>query len=91
MAGLLSTQYNSTLSKFKLLRNNPALSVLTSTRRKYSSKDGAGIEYLHKSVVPTMHYQKSLPRYENGIQSHTIYKSRHIIHFAVLWYYIFGV
>lgn len=62
MAGLLSTRYNSTLSKFKLLRNNPALSVLTSTRRKYSSKDGAGIEYLHKSVVPTMHYQKSLPR-----------------------------
>lgn len=62
MASLLSTQYNSTLSKFKVLRNNPALSVLTSTRRKYSSKDGAGIEYLHKSVVPTMHYQKSLPR-----------------------------
>uniref|UniRef100_A0A8C2G4N1 Carnitine O-palmitoyltransferase 2, mitochondrial n=1 Tax=Cyprinus carpio TaxID=7962 RepID=A0A8C2G4N1_CYPCA len=62
MAGLLSTQYNSTLSKLKLLRNNPALSVLTSTQRKYSSKDGAGIEYLHRSVVPTMHYQKSLPR-----------------------------
>lgn len=62
MAGLLSTQCNSALNKLKLLRNNPALSVLTSTQRKYSSKDGAGIEYLHKSVVPTMHYQKSLPR-----------------------------
>ncbi|XP_056319710.1 carnitine O-palmitoyltransferase 2, mitochondrial [Danio aesculapii] len=62
MAGLLSTQCNSTLSKIKHLRNNPALSVLTSTHRKYSSKDGAGSEYLHKSVVPSMHYQKSLPR-----------------------------
>uniref|UniRef100_A0A9J8AJQ2 Carnitine palmitoyltransferase 2 n=1 Tax=Cyprinus carpio carpio TaxID=630221 RepID=A0A9J8AJQ2_CYPCA len=62
MAGLISTHYKSTLSKFKRLRNNAALSVLTSTQRKYSSKDGAGIEYLHKSVVPTMHYQKSLPR-----------------------------
>lgn len=62
MAGLLSTQCNSTLSKLKHLSNNPALSVLTSTHRKYSSKDGAGSEYLHKSIVPSMHYQKSLPR-----------------------------
>lgn len=62
MAGFLSTQCNSTLSKLKHLSNNPALSVLTSTHRKYSSKDGAGSEYLHKSIVPSMHYQKSLPR-----------------------------
>ncbi|XP_026098874.1 carnitine O-palmitoyltransferase 2, mitochondrial [Carassius auratus] len=62
MAGLLSTQYNSALSKLKLFRNKPALSILTSTQRKYSSKDGAGVEFLHRSVVPSMHYQKSLPR-----------------------------
>ncbi|XP_051950512.1 carnitine O-palmitoyltransferase 2, mitochondrial-like [Xyrauchen texanus] len=62
MAGLLFTQYYSTLGKLKLLRNNTALRVLTTTQRQHSTNDGAGIEYLHKSVVPTMHYQKSLPR-----------------------------
>lgn len=61
MAGLLSTQHYAALGKLKLLRNQPALSALTTTQRKYSSKD-AGSEYMHKSVVPTMHYQKSLPR-----------------------------
>lgn len=30
-------------------------------RRGYSSAGAA--EYLHRSIVPTMHYQKSLPRY----------------------------
>ncbi|TRY94180.1 hypothetical protein DNTS_030540 [Danionella cerebrum] len=62
MAGLLSTHYPPALSILKHFRNNSALSVLTSTQRNYSSKNGAGDGYLHKSVVPTMHYQKSLPR-----------------------------
>lgn len=30
-------------------------------RRGYSSAGAA--EFLHRSIVPTMHYQKSLPRY----------------------------
>ncbi|KAI1892086.1 hypothetical protein AGOR_G00150350 [Albula goreensis] len=34
--------------------------VLLNSKRTYSSKNGS--EYLHKSIVPTMHYQKSLPR-----------------------------
>lgn len=29
--------------------------------RGYSS--AGTVEYLHRSIVPTMHYQKSLPRY----------------------------
>ncbi|MBN3302245.1 CPT2 palmitoyltransferase, partial [Amia calva] len=33
-----------------------------SSRRTYGSRDGPGSDYLHRSVVPTMHYQKSLPR-----------------------------
>lgn len=31
-------------------------------RRDYSSKTASSSEYLHQSVVPSMHYQKSLPR-----------------------------
>ncbi|XP_077391467.1 carnitine O-palmitoyltransferase 2, mitochondrial isoform X2 [Festucalex cinctus] len=32
-------------------------------RRRYGSKDeSSSSEYLHRSIVPTMHYQKSLPR-----------------------------
>uniref|UniRef100_G3NIA5 Carnitine O-palmitoyltransferase 2, mitochondrial n=1 Tax=Gasterosteus aculeatus aculeatus TaxID=481459 RepID=G3NIA5_GASAC len=31
-------------------------------KRNYSSKKGPSTEYLHQSVVPSMHYQKSLPR-----------------------------
>lgn len=33
-------------------------------RRGYSSAGAA--EYLHRSIVPTMHYQKSLPRYRRA-------------------------
>ncbi|KAF7657165.1 hypothetical protein LDENG_00030900 [Lucifuga dentata] len=31
-------------------------------KRTYSSNKGSSAEYLHRSVVPSMHYQKSLPR-----------------------------
>lgn len=31
-------------------------------KRNYSSKTDSSSEYLHRSVVPSMHYQKSLPR-----------------------------
>lgn len=36
-------------------------------RRGYSSAGAA--EFLHRSIVPTMHYQKSLPRYGGGRRS----------------------
>ncbi|XP_063154039.1 carnitine O-palmitoyltransferase 2, mitochondrial [Candoia aspera] len=35
--------------------------VLTGPRRSYSQDDALS-QYLHRSLVPTMHYQKSLPR-----------------------------
>uniref|UniRef100_A0A3B5L510 Uncharacterized protein n=1 Tax=Xiphophorus couchianus TaxID=32473 RepID=A0A3B5L510_9TELE len=30
--------------------------------RCYSSRTASSADYLHQSVVPSMHYQKSLPR-----------------------------
>ncbi|KAG7487662.1 hypothetical protein MATL_G00025920 [Megalops atlanticus] len=53
-----------------LLKDSRSLMCLSSTvassgqsnNRSYSTKDGPDSEYLHKSIVPTMHYQKSLPR-----------------------------
>ncbi|XP_071343387.1 carnitine O-palmitoyltransferase 2, mitochondrial [Trachinotus anak] len=36
--------------------------ALGAERRNYSSKKASSSEYLHQSVVPSMHYQKSLPR-----------------------------
>ncbi|KAK1801221.1 hypothetical protein P4O66_022903 [Electrophorus voltai] len=64
MAYFLSTHLNSTLWKLKplALKTTSAGPLLIANQRKYSSKDDAGSEYLHRSVVPTMHYQKSLPR-----------------------------
>lgn len=62
---LLSNQTNSALWKLKpLALSNSARSALifTENLRKYSSKAGSDSEYLHRSIVPTMHYQKSLPR-----------------------------
>ncbi|KAJ8277890.1 hypothetical protein GJAV_G00081310 [Gymnothorax javanicus] len=35
---------------------------LSKKARCYSNRDGSESEYLHESIVPTMHYQKSLPR-----------------------------
>ncbi|XP_026779986.2 carnitine O-palmitoyltransferase 2, mitochondrial [Pangasianodon hypophthalmus] len=60
MAYLLSSQLNTTLKPLTL-RTTSALSVLTANHRPYSSKY-EGSEYLHRSIVPSMHYQKSLPR-----------------------------
>ncbi|XP_030640601.1 carnitine O-palmitoyltransferase 2, mitochondrial isoform X2 [Chanos chanos] len=64
MAALLSVQLKSVLRKrgnAKPLGNTNIYAVFTTSQRQYSSKDG-GSEYLHRSIVPTMHYQKSLPR-----------------------------
>ncbi|XP_076859978.1 carnitine O-palmitoyltransferase 2, mitochondrial [Brachyhypopomus gauderio] len=64
MAYFLSSHITSTLWKLKplALKTTCVGSVLAVNQRKYSSKDDAGSEYLHRSIVPTMHYQKSLPR-----------------------------
>ncbi|KAG9270811.1 carnitine O-palmitoyltransferase 2, mitochondrial [Astyanax mexicanus] len=65
MALFLSIQTNSALWKLKpLAMSTSARSALifTENLRKYSSNAGADSEYLHRSIVPTMHYQKSLPR-----------------------------
>ncbi|XP_062251079.1 carnitine O-palmitoyltransferase 2, mitochondrial [Platichthys flesus] len=37
-------------------------SALCVSQRNYSKKEASLSEYLHQSVVPSMHYQKSLPR-----------------------------
>ncbi|XP_076134253.1 carnitine O-palmitoyltransferase 2, mitochondrial [Alosa pseudoharengus] len=60
MAHLLSVQTRITLSKQGNFINPTASTALRTALREYSSGDGT--EYLHKSIVPTMHYQKSLPR-----------------------------
>lgn len=56
MAKLLSLKGISYLEKYGSKIHARAISV---HGRKYSSQDP---EYLHRSVVPSMHYQKSLPR-----------------------------
>lgn len=43
--------------------------VLGCWRRAYSSAGAA--EFLHRSIVPTMHYQKSLPRYRGPLSCGT--------------------
>lgn len=61
MANLLSLQLSYSLRRsggLKTLRNT----ALVICKQNYSSKDGSSSEYLHRSIVPTMHYQKSLPR-----------------------------
>ncbi|XP_074524076.1 carnitine O-palmitoyltransferase 2, mitochondrial [Halichoeres trimaculatus] len=61
MANLLSMQCLVSLRKPGNLIHlrSAALGV---DKRKYSSKKGDSSQYLHQSVVPSMHYQKSLPR-----------------------------
>uniref|UniRef100_A0A8C9SUF0 Carnitine palmitoyltransferase 2 n=1 Tax=Scleropages formosus TaxID=113540 RepID=A0A8C9SUF0_SCLFO len=49
------------------IRQNPRNRVFTprlpdGSWQSYSKNDGWQSEYLHRSIVPTMHYQKSLPR-----------------------------
>ncbi|KAJ8392518.1 hypothetical protein AAFF_G00073960 [Aldrovandia affinis] len=64
MAYFLSVRFRSELRKSKNLI--PLSSIVTSpglsSNRRTYIKDGSGSEYFHKSIVPTMHYQKSLPR-----------------------------
>ncbi|XP_035272282.1 carnitine O-palmitoyltransferase 2, mitochondrial [Anguilla anguilla] len=63
MAYFLSVRFISELRKSRNLlpvSNMVTSPGLSNNRRCYSSKVGS--EYLHKSIVPTMHYQKSLPR-----------------------------
>lgn len=60
MASLLSLKRVSCLRKTGIHLRCAAVSV---DKRNYSSKkDSNSSEYLHQSVVPSMHYQKSLPR-----------------------------
>uniref|UniRef100_A0A3B3UMF7 Carnitine palmitoyltransferase 2 n=1 Tax=Poecilia latipinna TaxID=48699 RepID=A0A3B3UMF7_9TELE len=61
MATLLSAQCAACLrkpgSQLHLRRAAARISA-----RCYSSRTASSVEYLHQSVVPSMHYQKSLPR-----------------------------
>ncbi|XP_028260185.1 carnitine O-palmitoyltransferase 2, mitochondrial [Parambassis ranga] len=61
MASQLSLQRVSTVWKSGSLIHLTSSAVGIHARR-YSSKKGSSSEYLHQSVVPSMHYQKSLPR-----------------------------
>ncbi|XP_026201794.1 carnitine O-palmitoyltransferase 2, mitochondrial [Anabas testudineus] len=61
MASLLSTQCVASVRKCgSLIHLRTA--ALGLDKRSYSSKNASSSEYLHQSVVPSMHYQKSLPR-----------------------------
>ncbi|KAI5610150.1 carnitine O-palmitoyltransferase 2, mitochondrial [Silurus asotus] len=60
MANMLCSHINTTLKPLAL-RTACAWSGIPVNHRTYSSKH-EGSEYLHRSIVPTMHYQKSLPR-----------------------------
>nr|XP_046248578.1 carnitine O-palmitoyltransferase 2, mitochondrial [Scatophagus argus] len=61
MASLLSAHCVASLRKpGNLIHLRTA--ALGIDKRNYSSKNGCSGEYLHQSVVPSMHYQKSLPR-----------------------------
>ncbi|XP_042273468.1 carnitine O-palmitoyltransferase 2, mitochondrial [Thunnus maccoyii] len=61
MSKLLSMQCVASLRKPGALIHLRA-TALGIDKRNYSSKTGSSSEYLHRSVVPSMHYQKSLPR-----------------------------
>eukprot|EP00066_Takifugu_rubripes_P029936 XP_011619202.1 PREDICTED: carnitine O-palmitoyltransferase 2, mitochondrial-like [Takifugu rubripes] len=60
MANLLSARYTALLGKPAKL--NLRISALDIRRINYSSKKPSSGDYLQQSLVPTMHYQKSLPR-----------------------------
>ncbi|XP_056388167.1 carnitine O-palmitoyltransferase 2, mitochondrial [Hyla sarda] len=49
------------LTKSCFLKGGPSCAPGSVLLRAYSSRDG-DTQYLHKSIVPTMHFQKSLPR-----------------------------
>ncbi|XP_044217784.1 carnitine O-palmitoyltransferase 2, mitochondrial [Thunnus albacares] len=61
MSKLLSMQRVASLRKPGALIHLRA-TALGIDKRNYSSKTDSSSEYLHRSVVPSMHYQKSLPR-----------------------------
>ncbi|XP_019936892.2 carnitine O-palmitoyltransferase 2, mitochondrial [Paralichthys olivaceus] len=61
MASLLSMQCVASLRKSRGLVHL-GTAVLGVKKRNYSRKEACPSEYLHQSVVPSMHYQKSLPR-----------------------------
>lgn len=61
MSKLLSMQCVASLRKPGALIHLRA-TALGIDKRNYSSKTDSSSEYLHRSVVPSMHYQKSLPR-----------------------------
>ncbi|XP_072246358.1 carnitine O-palmitoyltransferase 2, mitochondrial [Leuresthes tenuis] len=60
MAGLLSVQCAASLRKSGNLMHLRSAAVGIHSRRHSSRRVSS--EYLHESVVPSMHYQKSLPR-----------------------------
>ncbi|KAJ4942860.1 hypothetical protein JOQ06_005372 [Pogonophryne albipinna] len=63
MASLLPMQCVASLRKPGSLIHLRGAASLGINKRNYSSKKvAASGEYLHQSVVPSMHYQKSLPR-----------------------------
>lgn len=63
MANLLFLQFSVTIRKYGSVKHlRSSATTLTLDKRTYSTKDGSSSEYLHKSMVPSMHYQKSLPR-----------------------------
>ncbi|KAK5869344.1 hypothetical protein PBY51_024069 [Eleginops maclovinus] len=62
MASLLPMKCVASLRKPGSLIHLRSAASLGITQRNYSSKKAASGEYLHQSVVPSMHYQKSLPR-----------------------------
>ncbi|XP_015278779.1 PREDICTED: carnitine O-palmitoyltransferase 2, mitochondrial [Gekko japonicus] len=51
----------SSFSRFRRVSASQLQPVSAGLRRSYS-QDGSVSQYLHRSLVPTMHYQKSLPR-----------------------------
>lgn len=61
MASQLSVQCAASLTKSRHVIHL-RYAALGICKRKYSSKTETSGEYLHRSVVPSMHYQKSLPR-----------------------------
>lgn len=61
MANLLSLQRAAFLRRSKN-RLDSRFSVLNIATRNHSCQKVSSGEYLHESVVPTMHYQRSLPR-----------------------------
>ncbi|XP_041861554.1 carnitine O-palmitoyltransferase 2, mitochondrial [Melanotaenia boesemani] len=61
MASLLSVQCAASLKKSGNVIHLRRAAVRIHSR-EYSSRKTTSSEYLHESVVPSMHYQKSLPR-----------------------------